>query len=279
MRTRCMKWLPLALASASFGCAEMEGDVGQQDDEAIVTENGLRTIQRPPRHQRPLASTNGLATAERPVEHGRPDDDRRGAQPGRVPRTLRAARDRVDHQGQLHVPGTARPGARSGSTAPATRTARRSSPPACSRTSTRPACTSRSGSWPRTQAVGWGQDPEFPNQEGGVLRQRLHARRARHRPDQGADVLLHGREVQREPAPGPRRRDADQPALRQPVRQHLRRRARGSHAAPPPTTRTRPHGFKACNGWNNVVTVWRQNTATTTTTSSGSSGGSGFRWR
>jgi len=41
------------------------------------------------------------------------------------------------------------------------------------------------------------------------------------------------------------------------------------------------HGFKACYGWNNVVTVWRQNTAYTTSTSSGTSGGTGrgYRWR
>jgi limonene-1,2-epoxide hydrolase len=39
-------------------------------------------------------------------------------------------------------------------------------------------------------------------------------------------------------------------------------------------------GFKACNGWNNVVTVWRQNTTTTTTTTTTSGGtGHGYRWR
>jgi hypothetical protein len=37
-------------------------------------------------------------------------------------------------------------------------------------------------------------------------------------------------------------------------------------------------GFKACNGWNNVVTVWRQNTATTTTGPTGGNG-RGFRWK
>ena len=37
-------------------------------------------------------------------------------------------------------------------------------------------------------------------------------------------------------------------------------------------------GFKACNGWNRVVTVWRQNTVTTTTKESGSIG-RGFRWK
>ncbi len=49
-------------------------------------------------------------------------------------------------------------------------------------------------------------------------------------------------------------------------------------AAPPPTTPYQSDGFKACNGWNNVVTVWRQNTTTTTTTPSGGTG-HGFRWK
>ena len=40
-------------------------------------------------------------------------------------------------------------------------------------------------------------------------------------------------------------------------------------------------GFKACNGWNRVVTVWRQNTTSTTTTTTKESGsmGRGFRWK
>ena len=35
-------------------------------------------------------------------------------------------------------------------------------------------------------------------------------------------------------------------------------------------------GFKACGGWNNTVTVWRQ-TNTATTTSGGI--GYGYRWK
>jgi hypothetical protein len=39
-------------------------------------------------------------------------------------------------------------------------------------------------------------------------------------------------------------------------------------------------GYKACNGWNHVVTVWRQNTTTTTATTSPTGGmGKGFRWK
>jgi hypothetical protein len=38
-------------------------------------------------------------------------------------------------------------------------------------------------------------------------------------------------------------------------------------------------GFKACKGWNNVVTVWRQNTITTTSTSQTGGIGRGFRWK
>src|SRR6476620_216514 len=43
MRSPCMTWLPLALCSVAFGCAEMEGDVGIDDSAALQTENGLRT--------------------------------------------------------------------------------------------------------------------------------------------------------------------------------------------------------------------------------------------
>ena len=55
MRSPRMTWLPLALGTALLGCAEMEADVGQTDDEALATTNGLSTTNG-------LCVTNGLST-------------------------------------------------------------------------------------------------------------------------------------------------------------------------------------------------------------------------
>ena len=72
-------------------------------------------------------------------------------------------------------------------------------------------------------AVGWGQDPEFPNQEGAFFGNVFTPARTAPTRTRSPHVLLHGREVQRQPAAGPHRVDADEPALRQPVRQRQRR--------------------------------------------------------
>ncbi len=74
--------------------------VGDRDGKQYPQFQRYPRQQRPPRRRRPCDHRG-------PVEHGRPDD--RETRPPAT-RTLRAARDRVDHQGQLHVPGIARCG-------------------------------------------------------------------------------------------------------------------------------------------------------------------------
>src|SRR5436190_5191854 len=56
MLPRYMKWLPLALCPLAFGCEEMQGDVGNPDDQAAAAvENGLSSVNG-------LSSRNGLSS-------------------------------------------------------------------------------------------------------------------------------------------------------------------------------------------------------------------------
>ena len=232
MRTRCMKWLPLALASASFGCAEMEGDVGESTDEA-TTENGLSTINGLSRNG--LSTTNGLSI-KRPFDHQGPvvrnglmttaggrtqiayivrcalpatsSITKKAATPSRACSAWpRSGRRRLRHE---------LPGGRLGLLARA-RQHRRHAHPAVDR---RPAHRPSAG----------GRIPSSRTRRGrSSATCSRSARTAPTRPRRR--VLLHGRRSTTSTAPGPRRRDAGDPALRQPVRQHLRFRARGRHAA------------------------------------------------
>ena len=106
----------------------------------------------------------------------------------------------------------ARDGARSGRTAPAIRPARRTSRRACWHTSTRRAFTFRSGCVSPNAAVGWGQDPSYPNQEatffGNIFTPGAHGTN----PTTVPDVLLRGAADQgRPPAAGSARRRSTRP--------------------------------------------------------------------
>ena len=123
-------------------------------------------------------------------------------------------------------------------------------------------------------AVGWGQDPEFPNMEGAYF----------------GNVFLngaHGTDPNKAPmyyCTGPKWNVAA-PTGRI-----------GSNQTNPPyvdpwganagcasycAAADYPHGadgFKACYGWNAVVTVWRAASTTTTSTTASGGMGKGFRW-
>src|SRR3982751_4411161 len=62
MRSPCMIWLPIALCSIAFGCGETEGDVGIDENAALMSENGLRVINGlRVTHGVNSLSTNGLS--------------------------------------------------------------------------------------------------------------------------------------------------------------------------------------------------------------------------
>jgi len=135
--------------------------------------------------------------------------------------------------------------------------------------------------------VGWGQDPDFPNQEGAFF----------------GNVFMNGAHGT-DPAKAPMYYCTGAKYNFNPPQGRI-----GSTQTSPPYVNpfgstyagcgtnyrctaadypSQGDGFKACNGWNRVVTIWRQNTTTTTTptttstsTSTRPSGGTGhgFHWR
>ena len=129
------------------------------------------------------------------------------------------------------------------------------------------------------QAVGWGQDPEFPNQEGSFF----------------GNVFMmgaHGTDPAKAPmyyctgakynvnAPTGRIGSAQtNPPYINPWGTTGACNGSVSRCAPADYP-FQADGFKQCNGWNNVVTVWRQSTPVISTSTVGSGGvGKGFRWR
>jgi len=123
--------------------------------------------------------------------------------------------------------------------------------------------------------VGWGQDPNYPNQEAAFFGNMFTLGAHGTDPTQVPMYYCTGAKYNVNPPQG----------------------RIGSAQTNPPyvnvfgspytscasrcTAADYPHqgdGWKACNGWNSVVTVWRQNTATTTNDTSGGTG-HGFRWK
>ena len=121
--------------------------------------------------------------------------------------------------------------------------------------------------------VGWGLDPNYPNQEatffGNIFQLGAHGAPATVAPA----YYCAGPQVQLNPPGGSPRFGAGEPALHEPARLDVRAvRAESCAAADYPY---QADGFKACLGWNNPVTVWRQNTSTPTTGTGGTTGSSG----
>jgi hypothetical protein len=123
-------------------------------------------------------------------------------------------------------------------------------------------------------AVGWGQDPEFPNQEasffGNVFMRGAHGTD----PTKVPMYYCTGAKWNVSPPTGRIGSSQTNPPYVDPWGTNascLNRCAAADY----------PHGgdgYKACNGWNSVVTVWRApSTASTSTAPSGGSG-RGYRW-
>jgi hypothetical protein len=124
-------------------------------------------------------------------------------------------------------------------------------------------------------AVGWGQDPEFPNQEasffGNIFMQGAHGAVGSTPPA----YYCTGAKYNVNPPQGRIGATQTSPPY---VNIYGSTYAPCSAYCTASDTAYLGDGFKACSGWNNVVTAWRQNTITTSTGSSGGNG-HGFRWR
>ena len=128
-------------------------------------------------------------------------------------------------------------------------------------------------------ATGWGQDPNYPNQEaaffGNVFVNGAHGTD----PTKPPMYYCTGAKYNVNPPQGRIGSTQTNPPYVDPFG------ASYTSCASRCASADYPHqadGWKACNGWNSVVTIWRQNTTTTTTTTTTEpSGGSGhgFRWR
>jgi hypothetical protein len=291
MVAQSAKWVPPLLALVLLGCADLEGDVGADglgDDEALSTDNGLPTVNG-------LATANGLATVNGLcIANGLATVNGLATANGLM--TTAAGRREVEYIVRCALPPTASitkkdqygnsytftgllglaPGWQSG----ACDTNCQESVSACLLAHVNTAGI-HVPLWIVSghPSIGWGQDPEFPNHEGSFF---------------GNVFLLgaHGSDPAKAPmyyCTGPKY-NVNAPSGRI-----------GSKQTNPPYVNpwgatascggsvsrcaaadypNGSHGFKACYGWNNVVTVWRQSTPVTSTSTVGSGGtGRGFRWR
>jgi hypothetical protein len=131
-------------------------------------------------------------------------------------------------------------------------------------------------------SIGWGQDPEFPNQEGAFFGNVFNLGAHGTDPNTLAAFYCTGAKYNMNPPQG--RLGSTQATM-----PYANPFGTTYAACTTPTTTNRcsvadypsqGDGYKACNGWNHVVTVWRQNTTTTTATTSPTGGmGKGFRWK
>ena len=260
MRPRCTKWLPFAFASLSLGCAEMEGDVGQQDDE-VVTENGLATTNG-------LACANGLATTNGLMTTAAGRNQVAYIVRCALPVNTSITKGSYTFQGLLGLAPQWENGSCDANCQEAVS--------ACLLAHVNTAGL-HIPLWIVAQnpIVGWGQDPEFPNQEasffGNVFVPGAHGTD----PTKTPGYYCTGSKYSVNPPKGRIGGTQTTPPYINPFGTTMASCAGRCTEADYPNG---AHGFKACNGWNNVVTVWRQNTISTTTKPSGGSG-RGFRWR
>jgi hypothetical protein len=129
----------------------------------------------------------------------------------------------------------------------------------------------------QSSAVGWGQDPEFPNQEGSFFGNIFQP--GAHGSDPLNSPMYYCMGAKYNVSPPQGRLGSTQtspPYVNAFGAANLACANRCTNADYPSAA----DGYKACNGWNAVVTVWRQNSATTKETTSPTGGiGKGFRWK
>jgi hypothetical protein len=127
-------------------------------------------------------------------------------------------------------------------------------------------------------AVGWGQDPNYPNQEaaffGNVFTPGAHGT------DQTKLPMYYctGAKYNVNPPQGRIGSAQINPPYVDPFGAKYASCNLGCATADGSNGSSPGDGWKACYGWNSVVTAWRQNTTTTTNDMTGGMG-HGFRWK
>jgi hypothetical protein len=284
------KWVPPVLSMLLMGCAELEGDVGADgviDDESLTASNGLPSINGLAAPNG-LPSINGLTTANGLVTaNGLPSSN------GLM--TTALGRKQVEYIVRCALPPTASITKKDQYGKSYTFQGLLGLAPQWQESACDLNCQEHVSAcllahintsaihvplWIVSghPAVGWGPDPEFPNHEGSYF---------------GNVFLLgaHGTDPTKAPmfyCTGPKY-NVNAPSGRIGSTQTNPPYVNpwGANASCDNVSRCAAadypysaHGFKACYGWNAVVTVWRQATPTISSSTTGSGGvGRGFRWR
>jgi len=273
-----MTWLSIALCSVAFGCAEVEDDVSPSDNSAVATDNGLSTTNG-------LHCTNGLSTTNGlSVTNGLATTNGLSTTNGLM--TTDVGRQQVSYLVRCALPANTSitKGAYTFQgllgMAPewqfgACDTNCQEAVSACMLAHVNTAGL-HIPLWLVAQnaAVGWGQDAEFPNQE-GVFFGNVFALGAHGTdPTKAPAYYCMGSKYSLNPPKGRLGSVQTSPPY---VNAFGTANAMCSSYCTAADTPFNSDGYKACNGWNNTVTVWRQNTTVTGGVSGGI--GKGFRWR
>ncbi len=282
----------MVFGGALAGCAEMEADVGETD-EAATTENGLSTVNG-------LSTRNGLATINGlSTRNGLATIYGLSSTSGLM--TTALGRLQVSYLVRCALPANASITKNDANGISYTFPGLLGMAPQWQNTSCDTNCEEAVSAcmlahvntaglhvplWIVTQnaAVGWGQDPEFPNQEGSFFGNVFTPGAHGVDPSVTPAYFCTGSKYNVSPPQG--RIGSTQTSLPyvNPFGSTYAGCSGASRCAPADYP-SQGDGFKACNGWNNVVTVWRQSTTRTTTisptTAAAPSGGvgRGFRWR
>jgi hypothetical protein len=296
MASQSAKWVLPVLTSALIGCAELEGDVGADgvvDDAALTSDNGLPTVNG-------LAVVNGLPTVNGiPTVNGLCIANGLATTTGLASTsglmTTIPGRKQVEYIVRCALPPTASITKKDQYGKSYTFTGLLGLAPAWQSGACDTNCQESVSAcllahvntsaihvplWIVSghPSVGWGQDPEFPNHEGSFFGNVFMMGAHGTDPAKAPMYYCTGPKYNVNAPSGRIGSSQTNPPYVDPW---------GSNASCNDVSRCAAadypngsHGFKSCNGWNNVVTVWRQSTPTTTTSTIGSGGiGKGFKWR
>lgn len=290
MVAQSAKWVSPILALAFMGCADLEGDVGADelvDDEALTSTNGLPTVNG-------LATANGLATVNGLcIANGLATVNGLATANGLM--TTTAGRQQVQYIVRCALPPTASITKKDQYGKTYTFTGLLGLAPAWQNgacdTNCQEAVSACLLAHLNTSGihvplwivsghpnVGWGQDPEFPNHEGSFFGNVFMLGAHGTDPTKAPMYYCTGPKYNVNAPSGRIGSSQTNPPYVDPF---------GTNASCNDVSRCAAadypngsHGFKACYGWNNVVTVWRQSTPVISTSTVGSGGiGRGFRWR
>jgi hypothetical protein len=127
-------------------------------------------------------------------------------------------------------------------------------------------------------AVGWGQDPEFPNHEGSYFGNIFTLGAHGTDPAKAPMYYCTGPKYNVSAPSGRIGSTQTDPPYVNPFGTNAS--CAGDSRCAPADYPNQAHGYKACYGWNAVVTVWRQASPTISTSTVGSGGvGRGYRWK